>query len=129
MSRAPSHLRIGIIGAGNIGEPLARLWTQAGHTVSIANSRGPETLTEVAQRSGATAATVEDAVKDAGVVVVSIPPTAVPQLGAKGLISRLSQDVIVIDTGTTQASTNRAHTGAAPTMHTAHYRMCISLVA
>ena len=37
-------MRIGIIGAGNIGGTLARRLTQLGHEVSIANSRGPDTL-------------------------------------------------------------------------------------
>ncbi len=37
-------MKIGIIGAGNIGRTLARRLTAAGHHVSVANSRGPETL-------------------------------------------------------------------------------------
>ena len=57
-----------------IGGPLARLFTQAGHTVDIANSRDPATLTELAQQTGATTATVEDAVSDADVVVVTTIP-------------------------------------------------------
>lgn len=95
----PTSLRIGIIGAGNIGEPLARFWTQAGHTVSIANSRGPDTLTDVAQRTGAAATTIEGAVKGANLVVVTIPQKAVPHLAAQNLISQLPADTIVIDTG------------------------------
>ena len=98
MSHAPSHLRIGIIGAGNIGQPLARLFTQAGHTVKIANSRGPETLADIAQRTGATAATVEEAVKNAQLVVVTIPQKAALQLAATKLFSQLPADTIVIDT-------------------------------
>lgn len=98
-SHSPSNLRIGIVGAGYIGEPLARLFTLAGHSVKIANSRGPETLPEVAQRTGATAATVEDAVKDANLIVVTIPQKNVPQLGDKKLFNQLPADTIVIDTG------------------------------
>ena len=48
-------MRIGIIGAGHIGGNLAQLLVQHGHDVVIANSRGPETLTEVSARTGATA--------------------------------------------------------------------------
>src|SRR6266571_5096435 len=44
----PNQLRIGIIGAGNIGGTLARHLTRLGHFVSIANSRGPESLTGLA---------------------------------------------------------------------------------
>ncbi|WP_236705195.1 NAD(P)-binding domain-containing protein [Hymenobacter sp. AT01-02] len=47
-------MTIGIIGAGHIGSALAVRLTSLGHTVYIANSRGPETLTDVAQRTGAT---------------------------------------------------------------------------
>ncbi len=41
-------MRIGFIGAGNIGGTLARHLTRLGHQVSIANSRGPESLTALA---------------------------------------------------------------------------------
>jgi predicted dinucleotide-binding enzyme len=37
-------MKIGIIGAGNIGGNLTRRFTALGHKVSVANSRGPETL-------------------------------------------------------------------------------------
>ena len=97
MSQPANTYRIGIVGAGNMGEPLARLWTQAGHTVKLANSRGPETLAEVAQRTGATAATVEEAVKDAAVIVVAIPLKNVLQLD-KQLFSHLQPGTVVIDT-------------------------------
>ena len=43
-------MRIGIIGAGNIGGTLARRLTALGHEVSIANSRGPETLADLRRR-------------------------------------------------------------------------------
>jgi predicted dinucleotide-binding enzyme len=35
-------LNIGILGAGSIGKLLARKLAQAGHSVKVANSRGPE---------------------------------------------------------------------------------------
>jgi predicted dinucleotide-binding enzyme len=37
------NLKIGILGAGNIGKTLARKLAQAGHDVKVANSRSPET--------------------------------------------------------------------------------------
>ena len=48
-------MKIGIIGAGNIGGALAQRFTEMGHDVSIANSRGPDTLREVEAETGATA--------------------------------------------------------------------------
>jgi predicted dinucleotide-binding enzyme len=43
-------MKIGIIGAGRIGATAARLFAEAGHTVAMSNSRGPDSLrSEVAQ--------------------------------------------------------------------------------
>ena len=53
------HMNIGIIGAGNIGGNLTRRLT-AGHKVSVANSRGPESLWSLAHETGAQAVTVEE---------------------------------------------------------------------
>jgi len=46
-------MRIGVIGAGNMGGTLAAQLTRLGHQVAIANSRGSETLAGVAARTGA----------------------------------------------------------------------------
>jgi len=46
-------MKIGIIGAGQIGGTLARRFTALGHQVFIANSRGPETLAALARETGA----------------------------------------------------------------------------
>ncbi|WP_420035640.1 NADPH-dependent F420 reductase [Streptomyces sp. cg28] len=91
-------MKIGIIGAGNIGGNLTRRLTAVGHDVHVANSRGPHTLTELAEETGATPATIEDAVRGAQVVVVTIPLKAVPNL-PKGLLDTAAPDVTVIDTG------------------------------
>jgi predicted dinucleotide-binding enzyme len=45
-------MRIGVIGAGSMGKILARHLAKRGHHVSIANSRGPETLTALAAEIG-----------------------------------------------------------------------------
>ncbi|MEV5612112.1 NAD(P)-binding domain-containing protein [Streptomyces sp. NPDC052225] len=97
-SRRAPHMKIGIIGAGNIGGNLTRRFTAVGHDVHVANSRGPQTLTALAEETGATPATIEDAVRDAQVVVVTIPLKAVPNL-PKGLLDTAAADVAVIDTG------------------------------
>jgi predicted dinucleotide-binding enzyme len=73
-------MRIGIIGAGNIGGGLATRFAALGHDVRIANSRGPDTLRGLASEIGATSATAEDAIRGAEVVVVTIPLKNVPQL-------------------------------------------------
>jgi predicted dinucleotide-binding enzyme len=72
--------RIGIIGAGRIGQAMARTALRAGRSVVIANSRGPESLaSEVsALGDGVSAATVQQ-VAAAGIVVIGVPWPRVPQ--------------------------------------------------
>ncbi|MFH8804839.1 NADPH-dependent F420 reductase [Streptomyces sp. NPDC017936] len=91
-------MKIGVIGAGNIGGNLTRRLTALGHDVSVANSRGPHTLTALAEETGATPVPVEEAARGAEVVVVTIPLKAVPDL-PKGLLDEAAEDVAVIDTG------------------------------
>jgi len=91
-------MKIGIIGAGNIGGNLTRRLTALGHDVSVANSRGPHTLTALAEETGATPVTVAEAAHGAEIVVVAIPVKAVPDLPA-GLLERAAEGVAVIDTG------------------------------
>lgn len=91
-------MKIGIIGAGNIGGNLTRRLTALGHDVSVANSRGPHTLTELAQETGATPVPVEEAARGARVVVVTVPLKAVPNLPS-GLLDGAAEGAAVIDTG------------------------------
>lgn len=91
-------MKIGIIGAGNIGGNLTRRLAALGHDVSVANSRGPGTLTALAEETGATPVEVEDAARGAEVVVVTVPLKAVPNL-PDGLFDQAAKGVAVIDTG------------------------------
>jgi len=90
-------MKIGIIGAGHIGSALAGRLTSLGHSVAIANSRGPETLTDLAQKTGATPVTTEEAVRDAEIIVVTIPLKSIPAL-PQGLFANVPASVPVIDT-------------------------------
>jgi 8-hydroxy-5-deazaflavin:NADPH oxidoreductase len=91
-------MRIGIIGAGNMGATLAAQLSRLGHQVAIANSRGPQTLAGVAARTGATPVPVTQVTSKADVVIVAIPEKSIPGLPA-GLLSALPEDTVVIDTG------------------------------
>ena len=91
-------MKIGIIGAGHIGGNLTRRFTTLGHQVFVANSRGPETLTDLAAETGATAVTVEEAARAGEVVVVSIPVKNVPNLPTD-LFATVADSVVVVDTG------------------------------
>jgi 8-hydroxy-5-deazaflavin:NADPH oxidoreductase len=84
-------MRIGIIGAGNIGGTAARLFADAGHEVVISNSRGPETLS-AEEGDGVRAATVEEASEHGDVVLVAIPFRERETLPTDAL-----EDTIVID--------------------------------
>lgn len=91
-------MKIGIIGAGNIGSVLALRFGENGHEVRIANSRGPASLADVARQTGATAVEAREAVQGADVVVVTIPQAKVPGL-PKDLFAGVPAGVVVIDTG------------------------------
>ena len=66
---------IGMIGAGNIGGTLARLFGAAGYPVLVSNSRGPDTLVDLVSSlgGGARAVTGDEAVEASDIVVVSVP--------------------------------------------------------
>jgi predicted dinucleotide-binding enzyme len=91
-------MNIGIIGAGEMGSLLASKFIKLGHSVSIANSRGPASLKQLAGEIGAEAASVEQVVKNKEVIIVSIPQKNVQAL-PKDLFKQLPKDVVVIDTG------------------------------
>lgn len=71
-------MKIGIIGAGQIGGTLTRRLRELGHEVAVSNSRSPETLAELATETGATAVWARDAATDADLVIVTIPRRTCP---------------------------------------------------
>jgi 8-hydroxy-5-deazaflavin:NADPH oxidoreductase len=92
------HMRIGVIGAGRMGAILARHLAKRGHHVSIANSRGPESLTALAAEIGATPVSVGDAAKAGEIVIIAIPTKAVADL-PRTLFAEVPSSVVVIDIG------------------------------
>ena len=90
-------MRIGIIGAGNIGGALTRLFRTAGHEVTVANSREPASLADLAAETHARAGTVQDAVRGQEVLVVTIPLNRIPDLPGD-LFAGAPADLVVIDT-------------------------------
>jgi predicted dinucleotide-binding enzyme len=89
-------MEIGIIGSGYVGGTLAGHLAALGHKVVIANSRGPESLAEVAEKTGATPVTVEHAASAKDIVIVAVPPTAMEKLPVEILSA---SQAIIIDTG------------------------------
>ncbi|RKE22445.1 NADPH-dependent F420 reductase [Streptomyces sp. TLI_171] len=90
-------MKIGIIGAGNIGGNLTRRLTALGHQVAVANSRGPQTLTELAAETGATPVAVGDAAAGAELVVVTIPLKNIPGL-PDDLLAGAADGFVLLDT-------------------------------
>lgn len=90
-------MKIGIIGAGHIGSALAVRLGSLGHSVYIANSRGPETLKDVAKKTSATPVTTREAARHGDIIVVTIPLKNIPDL-PKDLFAGVAADVPVIDT-------------------------------
>lgn len=85
---------LGIIGAGHIGSQIARAAIGAGYDIVIANSRGPETLTDLVAELGdnARAATAEEAGAAGDVVVVTVPLHALQQIPVEPLAGKIVLD-------------------------------------
>ncbi|MGA4323968.1 NADPH-dependent F420 reductase [Ectopseudomonas hydrolytica] len=81
-SAQQESLRIGIIGTGNIGSALARLWVEAGHEVMI-SSRHPQRLQALADELGerARVGTPREAAAFGEVILLAVPYAATPQVG------------------------------------------------
>ncbi|WP_278257685.1 NAD(P)-binding domain-containing protein [Nocardioides convexus] len=85
---------VGIIGAGHIGSAVAEGLLAQGHEVVIANSRGPETLTDLVSRPGerARAASVTEAAEAGEWVVVTVPLKALEDIPAAPLAGKIVLD-------------------------------------
>lgn len=89
-------MKVGILGVGHIGKTIAQRLPEAGHSVKVANSRGPDTIDEDVLATGARAVTAEEALTDVDVVILSIPMKRMRDVAP--LIARLPDETTVIDT-------------------------------
>lgn len=85
---------LGIIGAGHIGSQIARVAVANGYDVVIANSRGPQTLTDLVEELGprAKAGTPEEAGTAGDVIVVTVPLHAIDQIPVEPLAGKIVLD-------------------------------------
>jgi len=92
---APEIHNIGIIGAGNMGETLGKLWADAGYHVMLA-SRHPDSLQSTANDigHGTRVGTAEQASQFGDVVVMAVPYGVLPQLG-KSLHQQLAGKTVI----------------------------------
>jgi len=91
-------MKIGIIGAGEMGGTLIRQYSRAGHSVKMANHSGAEKLKNIAFETGASAVTLTDVVTDVDVIVISIPLIGILKL-PQHVLKNTSINTTVIDTG------------------------------
>lgn len=68
-------MKIGIIGAGNVGIGLGRRLADAGHDIVVSFSRTPASLQEAVQKigGGATSGTTTEAARHGDIVIIATP--------------------------------------------------------
>ncbi len=107
--------RVGFIGLGNMGAPMAQNLIKAGFSLTVFDLV-KESVAQLVQ-SGATAATsAGDAVKDADVVITMLPASKHVEgiyLGDEGLLTKISSSALVIDCSTIAADSARKVASAA----------------
>jgi predicted dinucleotide-binding enzyme len=91
-------MNFGVIGPGDVGEVIIRKLRDAGYPVTMANSRGPESLKYLATKTGGIPASLEQVVQDVDILFIVVPQKAIPEL-PKGLLNRAQKETIVIDVG------------------------------
>lgn len=91
-------MKIGIIGVGAIGSVLSKKLSANGHQVTVANSKGSETVPAEALAFGATAGTTKEAITDQDVLIISIPFTQINTI-ADTIKENIDARTIIIDTG------------------------------
>ena len=103
---------VAFIGLGNMGGPMAVNLVKAGHTVHgydlVAASRD-----EAAKGGVAIAASAEDAVADADVVVTMLPAGAHVRAVWKGIAAKAKKGTLLIDSSTVDVESARAAHGMA----------------
>lgn len=87
-------MKFGIIGAGPIGQSIAKKLVHNGHEVKVADARGIERL--AGKTIVGTAVSPEEVVQNIEVLIISIPLHAIPTI--QPIVNRVGDDVIVVDT-------------------------------
>ena len=98
LAQSENSKKIGIVGAGNIGGTLGRLWLKAGYEVFF-SSRHPEELKPLIEELGpkARAGTPAEAMAFGNAVLIAVPYKAYPELGKENAAALKGK--VVIDAG------------------------------
>src|SRR6266478_1485779 len=84
-------MNIGLIGPGEIGSVIVRKSGDAGYSVKMANSKGPDSLRELAAKTGAIPVSIEQVVQNVGILFIVLPVKAIPEL-PKGLLNKAKKE-------------------------------------
>lgn len=101
--------RIGFIGLGTMGAPMARNLVDAGHEVTGYN-RSPGSVHDLVEHGGRAAQDVAGAVRDADVVITVLPDSPDVEevvLGEGGVLASCTEGTILIDMSTVSPATSR----------------------
>lgn len=101
--------RLGLIGLGNIGEPVCRQLVEAGYEVSVYDA-GAGVMARLADTAAEPAGSPSEIASAADVVLLSLPNSSVVEevvLGEDGLAGSLSSGKVVIDTSSSKPSSTK----------------------
>jgi predicted dinucleotide-binding enzyme len=90
-------MKIGIIGAGQIGATLTRQYSKSGHEVKVTNASGIQKLKKLEDETGAKAVSLAEVVNNIDVLVISIPMIKVASL-SKSVGQSISPETVIVDT-------------------------------
>ena len=82
LAQTGRSLRIGVIGSGNIGGAIGKLWARAGHEI-LFSSRNPDSLKGLVAEAGpkTRAGFPKEAAEFGPIVFLALPYSAIPQIG------------------------------------------------
>jgi len=107
--------RVGFIGLGNMGAPMAQNLIKAGFSLTVFDLV-KESVAQLVQSGASAATSAGDAVKDADVVITMLPASKHVEgiyLGDEGLLTKISSSALVIDCSTIAADSARKVASAA----------------
>src|SRR5260370_38236990 len=91
-------MNIGVIGTGDIGAVIVKKLRDAGYPVKMANSKGPDSLSELSAKTGAIPVSVEEVVQDVDILFLVLLQKAFPVL-PKGLLTKAKKEAILFNVG------------------------------
>jgi 8-hydroxy-5-deazaflavin:NADPH oxidoreductase len=91
-------MNFGVIISKDISKVIISKLRDAGYPVKMANSRGPESLKDLATKTGGIPASLEQVVQDVDMLFIVVPQKAIPEL-PKRLLNKAPKETIVIDVG------------------------------